>query len=38
MEHFKLDALDKTLLALALKMGSRADLRTKGRPPYLVHA
>lgn len=29
MEHFKLDALTKTLLALAFKMGSRADLKTK---------
>ncbi|KAI5464746.1 CCR4-Not complex component, Not1-domain-containing protein [Mariannaea sp. PMI_226] len=29
MEHFKLDALEKTLLALAFKIGSRGDLRTK---------
>ncbi|KAF4968025.1 hypothetical protein FSARC_4522 [Fusarium sarcochroum] len=29
MEHFKLDALEKTLLALAFKLGSRADLKTK---------
>lgn len=29
MEHFKLDPLMKTLLALAFKMGSRADLKTK---------
>lgn len=42
MEHFKLDALEKTLLALAFKLGSRSDLKTKGvipRPlvptPYL---
>lgn len=32
MEHFKLDALEKTLLALAFKTGSRPDLKTKGRP------
>ena len=30
MEHFKLDALEKTLLALAFKTGSRSDLKTKG--------
>jgi len=30
MEHFKLNALDKTALALAFKTGSRADLKTKG--------
>ncbi|KAH6894301.1 CCR4-Not complex component, Not1-domain-containing protein [Thelonectria olida] len=29
MEHFKLDALEKTLLALAFKVGSRGDLKTK---------
>ncbi|OAA70517.1 CCR4-Not complex component, Not1 [Cordyceps fumosorosea ARSEF 2679] len=29
MEHFKLDPFMKTLLALAIKMGSRADLKTK---------
>ncbi|KAK4044243.1 CCR4-Not complex component, Not1-domain-containing protein [Parachaetomium inaequale] len=29
MEHFKLDALQKTLLALAFKLGSRSDLKTK---------
>ncbi|PKS07838.1 hypothetical protein jhhlp_006446, partial [Lomentospora prolificans] len=29
MEHFKLDALEKTLLALAFKPGSRPDLKTK---------
>jgi len=27
---FKLDALEKTLLALAFKTGSRSDLKTKG--------
>jgi len=32
MEHFKLDALEKTILALAFKLGSRSDLRTKGTP------
>lgn len=31
MEHFKLDALEKTILALAFKLGSRADLKTKGK-------
>jgi CCR4-NOT transcription complex subunit 1 len=30
MEHFKLDALEKTILALAFKLGSRPDLKTKG--------
>lgn len=30
MENFKLDALEKTLLALAFKTGSRSDLKTKG--------
>ncbi|GAP91290.1 putative CCR4-Not complex component [Rosellinia necatrix] len=29
MEHFKLDALEKTILALAFKFGSRTDLKTK---------
>ncbi|KAI1329483.1 Not1-domain-containing protein [Xylariaceae sp. FL0255] len=29
MEHFKLDALEKTILALAFKSGSRPDLKTK---------
>lgn len=31
MEHFRLDALEKTILALAFKLGSRPDLKTKGR-------
>jgi CCR4-NOT transcription complex subunit 1 len=30
MEHFKLDALEKTILALAVKTGTRLDLKTKG--------
>ena len=30
MEHFKLDALEKTILALAFKIGPRSDLKTKG--------
>lgn len=30
MEHFKLDALEKTILALAFKLGNRSDLKTKG--------
>ncbi|KAK4119530.1 Not1-domain-containing protein [Parathielavia appendiculata] len=29
MEHFQLDALEKTLLALAFKLGSRTDLKTR---------
>jgi CCR4-NOT transcription complex subunit 1 len=31
MEHFKLDALEKTILALAFKMGSKPDLKAKGK-------
>lgn len=30
MEHFKLDALEKTILALAFKAASKSDLNTKG--------
>lgn len=30
MEHFKLDALQKTILALAFKYCTRSDLKTKG--------
>ena len=30
MEHFKLDALEKTILAVAFKLGNRPDLKTKG--------
>jgi len=30
MEHFGLDALEKTLLSLAFKLGPRTDLKTKG--------
>jgi CCR4-NOT transcription complex subunit 1 len=33
MEHFGLDALEKTVLALAFKLGPRADLKTKGMVP-----
>lgn len=29
MEHFRLDALEKTILALAFKLGSRPDLKAK---------
>ncbi|KAK7698280.1 CCR4-NOT core subunit cdc39 [Diaporthe eres] len=32
MEHFRLDALEKTILALAFKLGSRPDLKAKGMP------
>ncbi|KAI9151673.1 negative regulator of transcription subunit 1 [Paramyrothecium foliicola] len=41
MEHFKLDALEKTLLALAFKLGSRSDLKTKdiiSRPDIEAHS
>jgi CCR4-NOT transcription complex subunit 1 len=31
MEHFKLDALEKTILALAFKTGPRPDFKTKGQ-------
>jgi CCR4-NOT transcription complex subunit 1 len=31
MEHFKLDPVAKTLLALAFKSASKLDLRTKGQ-------
>jgi len=39
MEHFGLDPLEKTLLALAFKLGSRPDLKTKGtqKPPCLAY-
>jgi CCR4-NOT transcription complex subunit 1 len=30
MDHFKLDPIAKTMLALSLKTASKADLRTKG--------
>lgn len=30
MEHFRLDALEKTILALAFKLGTRQDLKLKG--------
>lgn len=30
MEHFRLDALEKTILAVAFKLGNRPDLKTKG--------
>jgi CCR4-NOT transcription complex subunit 1 len=36
MEHFNLDALEKTVLALAFKLGSRMDLKTKGKLPASV--
>lgn len=31
MEHFKMDALEKTILALAFKTSARGDLKTKGK-------
>ena len=37
MEHFKLDSLEKTLLALAFKLGSRSDLKTKGNAVRSLH-
>ena len=36
MDHFKLDALEKTILALAFKTGSRSDLKTKGKDLLLL--
>lgn len=38
MDHFKMDALERTVLALAFKQCSRSDLRAKGKaqPPALV--
>ena len=33
MEHFKLDPVGKTILALACKTTSKPDLRTKGKTP-----
>jgi CCR4-NOT transcription complex subunit 1 len=30
MEHFKMDALEKTILSLQIKAGTRSDLKTKG--------
>lgn len=30
MEHFRLDPLEKTILAVAFKLGNRPDLKTKG--------
>jgi len=33
MDHFRMDALEKTILALAFKQGSRSDLKTKGEVP-----
>lgn len=36
MEHFKLDALEKTILALALKSGTRSDLKAKGESASLM--
>jgi CCR4-NOT transcription complex subunit 1 len=38
MEHFKLDAMEKTILALAFKLGSRTDLKTKGASPQCQSA
>lgn len=38
MEHFKLDALEKTILALAFKTGSRTDLKNKGMDRFLLSA
>lgn len=34
MEHFKLDAVAKIMLALELKSASKSDLRTKGMPSF----
>ena len=40
MEHFKLDVMQKTILALAFKLGARSDLKTKGKmfcPLQILH-
>jgi CCR4-NOT transcription complex subunit 1 len=37
MEHFGLDALEKTILALAFKLGPRPDLKTKGKSCAICH-
>jgi CCR4-NOT transcription complex subunit 1 len=37
MEHFKLDAVAKIMLALELKSASKSDLRTKGIPETFLH-
>jgi CCR4-NOT transcription complex subunit 1 len=34
MDHFKLDPVAKSMLALSLKNASRPDLRTKGNKPH----
>lgn len=36
MEHFKLDALEKTTLGLAFKIGSKPDLKAKGIQFYFL--
>lgn len=38
MEHFQLDALGKTVLALAFKLGPRSDLKTKGKRSPTLHS
>lgn len=38
MEHFQLDALGKTVLALAFKLGPRSDLKTKGELSTTRHS
>ncbi|KAI9825613.1 MAG: hypothetical protein M1832_000957 [Thelocarpon impressellum] len=36
MEHFKLDPLEKTILALGFKTTTRSDLRTKGKSDAIL--
>jgi len=36
MDHFQLDAFDKVVLALAFKVGNRADLKTKGKESVII--
>lgn len=37
MDHFKLDPVAKTMLALSLKTASKSDLRTKGTLHFNFH-
>jgi hypothetical protein len=37
MDHFKLDPVAKSMLALSLKNASRPDLRTKGKHSVFAH-
>lgn len=37
MDHFRLDPVARVTLALACRKVSKADLRSKGRLPFLIH-